>query len=651
MQTSPETDTPTESSVLNKITLDVETTGLDPRKDKLTLIGWREHGKSSDILQFRCDTKERVGEGSLYKLPTKVEILGWNVKFDAHFISNNGYDSELWELDDTKVRAFCCWPGEDSYSLKDQVEKRLNKNPTRLEDIVFKLNKLDRKYLEDYMEYYVSCGNGYVRLDRFLAYNRDDVDNVDLLVEKMEDITPKWYFDVEKPVTNILFKMEQHGCPLDKNHLENLNKLYTIEASRLYEEITKDCPKDFNPGSTDQLAGVLSSKGYDLKRICKKTPKGAYQLDKEFFKKLAWKGDKYAKSILEYRRVKKIISTYLEPLIEGSDSDGRIHGSFNQCGSEDVYGDGGRPTYTGRLSSSSPNLQNIPSRTKEGKAVRKAFISLPGRHMFVSDLSQIEPRLVAHYSQSPKLLKAYEEGIDTHGMFAMDIFRRSQISDVTPMERFIGKSSWLATVYGCGYKKLLYICENFSEEPLTLDLKPYMSHFGWLPETSRFGDSKSSLRKEHGDDAETIYAQWMFFKNVQDQFWAKNPEIKSWREGLLAKARRDGFVETYGRRSISIPELNSGSKYHRFSAERKAINYKIQGSAADIMKLILVRFGREFILKKLGDLFAVVHDEVIGQVVKPEHVEVVKEIMENTCFLNNVLIKSDTKLVSSWGDK
>ena len=128
-----------------------------------------------------------------------------------------------------------------------------------------------------------------------LAYNRDDVDNVDLLVEKMEDITPKWYFDVEKPVTNILFKMEQHGCPLDKNHLENLNKLYTIEASRLYEEITKDCPKDFNPGSTDQLAGVLSSKGYDLKRICKKTPKGAYQLDKEFFKKLAWKGDKYAK--------------------------------------------------------------------------------------------------------------------------------------------------------------------------------------------------------------------------------------------------------------------------------------------------------------------------------------------------------------------
>ena len=119
MQTSPETDTPTESSVLNKITLDVETTGLDPRKDKLTLIGWREHGKSSDILQFRCDTKERVG----YKLPTKGEILGWNVKFDAHFISNNGYDSAPLELEDAKVRSFCCWPGEDSYSLKDQVEK------------------------------------------------------------------------------------------------------------------------------------------------------------------------------------------------------------------------------------------------------------------------------------------------------------------------------------------------------------------------------------------------------------------------------------------------------------------------------------------------------------------------------------------------
>ena len=150
---------------------------------------------------------------------------------------------------------------------------------------------------------------------------------------------------------------------------------------------------------------------------------------------------------------------------------------------------------------------------------------------------------MAHYSQSPKLLKAYEEGIDTHGMFAMDIFRRSQISDVTPMERFIGKSSWLATVYGCGYKKLLYICENFSEEPLTLDLKPYMSHFGWLPETSRFGDSKSSLRKEHGDDAETIYAQWMFFKNVQDQFWSKTRKLSHGVKDFLLKHGVTGLLK------------------------------------------------------------------------------------------------------------
>jgi DNA polymerase I-like protein with 3'-5' exonuclease and polymerase domains len=252
---------------------------------------------------------------------------------------------------------------------------------------------------------------------------------------------------------------------------------------------------------------------------------------------------------------------------------------------------------------------------------------------------------VAHYTQAPKLLDAYARGLDTHSLFARDIFCADG-HEPSPMERFIGKSSWLATVYGCSYKKLLLICEGFSENALDLPTDKFTEAFDYLDK-----DEKVRLQNLLGNDYRRIHAQWMFFKNVQDTFVRKNPEIFAWRDTHIARTRRIGYVVTLGGRKIEIKGIDSRDFKIRASAERRAVNYLVQGSAADIMKMIMVRTLKDLIKPKLGKVFAVVHDELLGEVYDPKSIDLIRDIMDNTVKLRNVKIESDTKLVRSWGEK
>lgn len=648
MLESSETSTPIKPSLPpTTVTLDVETSGLDWRTCKLYLNGYTLN-RSKEVTYVETDKADPV----LYALlaDESTVLSGHNVKFDALVLSMHGY-RVLCRLEDTRIMAYLNWPTLDSHGLKSLVRTKLGRYVQDLDDLMFTPLKKEVAHLTDYERHYWQVDEYWVRRDLLKEYHKEDVLNVDRLRARL--VVTDWFRDVEMPLTRMLFEMELYGCPLDKQTLVDLKRNYSATAEGLLERLRESVrlvgfiPPDkeaFNPNSHDQVREVLRLRKYKLEDICEKTKSGDWSVDKPLLKSLMWKGDEFCKILLEYRRYSKILSTYVGPFLKGVEDDGKLHGSINQAGSEDLYGDGAKGTNTGRLSSSNPNLQNIPSRTKEGKEVRKAFIASDRLHMFDSDLSQIEPRLVAHYSQAPKLIHAYANDLDTHGLFANDIFGKECGKD--SVERFIGKSSWLATVYGCSYKKLLYICEGFSDNPLTMDTEAYADCFYRLKEKEQ-----AKVIRDCGKDYKKIYEQWMFFKNVQDVFTAKNPEIFNWRQNHIDRTRRLGYVITIGGRKIAIENLDSRDWGKRFAAERQAVNYQIQGSAADVMKLIMVRFDKEFVKAGLGHVFSTVHDEVLGDLWNKESIKVVKDIMENTVFLRNVKIKSDTKLVGSWGDK
>lgn len=575
----------------NILTLDLETTGLDPQRDNILLIGYSVN--KGPICQFIH------GDNSLERacfeeyLKNKYVIKrGHNIKFDVLFLKYNGYEVK-GPLDDTAILSYLEDPFR-SNGLKYLVENKLNKKVQHIEELIEQTKKdlgLPKNRILPLEK---------IPLDLWKPYNADDVINCDLLRNSISE-TP-WYTQVEQPLISVLTKMEYRGIMLDRKHLENLKNEYEEKLKDLQSQLGT-----INPKSPKQVTERLKSTGVCLKE---KTAKGADKADKLVLKKLAWMGNADAKILLAYREISKLQNTYVMPLLQKSDIDGRIHGSFNQAGSEG--GNGG--TKTGRLTSSGPNLQNIPDRTAEGRKIRKAFIPSPGMIMIDSDLKQIEPRLVAHYTQNKFLLEAYAKGKDTHAIMGGIIFNKDPQS-LTKIERFIGKTCWLADFYGCSAKKLKVICETVSEEE--------------LPQV--FDDT--------------------YFANVKKSLQRGNPRLYEWREQHIESVRKFGSIQTLGGRNIRIPNISSKNLYERLAAEREAVNYLIQGSAAEIMKMILVRLDKEL----PGHLLATIHDEVLMEFVIHEcndlEVSCVNDIMCNTAKLNNVSIEADTRIINNWSEK
>lgn len=394
------------------------------------------------------------------------------------------------------------------------------------------------------------------------------------------------YKDVELPLISILADMEKEGFLVDKNILEELGKEFNSRIQNLEDCIFKLAGEKFNLNSPKQLGTVLFEK-LQLPPI-KKTKTG-YSTDVDVLEKLKKKHPMIEK-ILEYRTLSKLKSTYIDGLLLLLDDENKIHSHFKQT-----------VTATGRISSTEPNLQNIPTKTEEGRRIRKAFIAPKGMNLLDGDYSQIELRVLAHLAQDETMLNAFSEGVDIHTKTAAEVFHVA-IEDVTSLMRSRAKAVNFGIVYG-------------------------ISDFG----LSRDLDISRKEAKEYIEGYLNTY-----------------PAIKNYMDEIVKVGKKQGFVETIFNRRRYIPELQSKNFNIRNFGERIALNTPIQGSAADIIKIAMVRVHQALKREKLkAKLILQVHDELILQVPENEK-ERVQEILYSE-MEQAVALKVKLKVDGSWG--
>lgn len=375
--------------------------------------------------------------------------------------------------------------------------------------------------------------------------------------------------DIELPLVPVLADMEYTGVRIDTKALADAAEGMEEKSRKLCEEIYEIAGEEFNVGSPAQVGEILFGK-MQLDPKAKKTKSGQFSTSEETLEKLAWKSPIIGK-ILEYRQIKKLLSTYLNALPETINKEtGRIHTNYNQT-----------VTSTGRLSSSSPNLQNIPVRDEMGRDIRRAFIPAEG-HLFLSaDYSQIELRLVADLAEDETMIDAFRNGKDIHAITAARIYHEP-LEEVTADQRRKAKTANFGILYG-------------------------ISAFGLA--------SRLQIPRQEA-------------KEIIDNYFATFPTIHQYMSASVEKAREQGFAITSMGRKRRLPDINSKNPVVRGYAERNAINAPIQGTAADIIKLAMVRIWNEMREKKLmSKMIMQVHDELNFDVVPGEE-GVLQEIVE-----------------------
>lgn len=400
-------------------------------------------------------------------------------------------------------------------------------------------------------------------LDYLLSvYNCKDVVGLKqcLKEELKKDGLWELFTDIEMPLMPVLAEMEEAGVMIDTEGLKETSRLFTQQMLALEKEIHTMAGISFNISSPKQVGEVLFDH-LKLDSKAKKTRTGQYITNEEVLEALKGKHQIVGK-ILDYRGLKKLLSTYIDALPQLINPEtGHIHTSFNQT-----------VTATGRLSSSNPNLQNIPVRDAQGKEVRKAFIPYPGQIFFSADYSQIELRIMAHLSQDSNLIEAFLQGNDIHVATAAKIFKKP-LSDVTPEERRKAKTANFGIIYG-------------------------ISAFGLA---ERLGVSRQEA------------------KQLIDEYFVTYPGVKTYMEKSIEMARERGYTETIFHRRCQLPDINSHNAVVRGYAERNAINAPIQGSAADIIKIAMIRVFRR--MKEEGiksKMILQVHDELNFSVLPEE---------------------------------
>ena len=432
-------------------------------------------------------------------------------------------------------------------------------------------------------------------LDYLLSvYNCSDVCQLKQRLEaelKQEDL---WnlFVEIEMPLMPVLAEMEEAGVLIDTEGLKETSKLFTEQLLGLEKDIHTLAGLNFNISSPKQVGEVLFE-SLKLDSKAKKTKTGQYVTSEEVLEGLKRKHPIVGK-ILEYRGLKKLLSTYIDALPQLiNPQTGHIHTSFNQT-----------VTATGRLSSSNPNLQNIPVRDAQGKEVRKAFIPYPGQLFFSADYSQIELRIMAHLSQDKNLIEAFMQGNDIHAATASKIFKKA-LDKVTTDERRKAKTANFGIIYG-------------------------ISAFGLA---ERMGVSRTEA------------------KQLIDEYFATYPGVKAYMDKSIEMARERGYTETIFKRRCQLPDINSNNSVVRGYAERNAINAPIQGSAADSIKIAMIRVHRR--MKEEGlksKMILQVHDELNFSVL-PEEKErlqnLVIEEMQGAANLSIPLI-ADCGWGSNW---
>ena len=484
-----------------------------------------------------------------------VEKIAQNAKFDYSMLKRYGVEASD-PLFDTMIAHYLLQP-EMQHNMDYLSEVYLKYRPIPTSDLINTKAKKSSESLFDFDDEEKPQTMREVPVDKVMQYCCEDSDVTlqlykvfknELKKEKLE----KLFYEIEMPLVKVLADMELTGVRIDVAALKESEGILNQELKNIEARITELAGHPFNPLSPKAVGTVLFDE-MKLDPKAKKTKSGQYTTSEEVLQKLRDKSP-IIDEILNYRGVKKLLSTYIEALPqEINHRTGRIHAQFNQT-----------VTATGRLSSSNPNLQNIPIRDELGRELRKAFIPDEGEVFFSADYSQIELRLMAHLSQDPNMTEAFLSGEDIHTATAAKIYHLP-VSEVTKLQRTKAKTANFGIIYG-------------------------ISVFGLA---SRLNIPRSEA------------------KQLIDGYFVTYPKVQEYMNKSIEVAREKGYVETlFGRKRV-LSDISSANATVRGYAERNAINAPIQGTAADIIKIAMVRIARRIRKEKLNaKLLIQVHDEL-----------------------------------------
>jgi len=514
-----------------------------------------------------------------------VKKIGHNLKYEINVFSNYGIKLKGVQ-DDTIIADYLINPS-NSHALKEIAKSHLHYFMTPISDLIGTGKNaltMDKVLTKEVAEYAGADSAVTLELSYFLR-------------EKMkEDEIINLYLDIELPLVSVLSDMEQQGIKVNENTLVELSDKLKIMMKSEEEIIYQLAGKEFNINSPKQLSTILfEDMGISIKGI-KKNKSGGYSTDAGILEKLATEHE-IVSHITEYRQLAKLKSTYADLLtLLINPNTGKIHTSFNQT-----------IAATGRLSSSDPNLQNIPIKTELGKVIRKAFVaSNPDDVILTADYSQIELRLLTEYTKDPTFIEAFENNLDIHSRTVMDVFGLKDISEVTPELRRIGKTVNFGIIYGQSAYGL--------SEKLQIPVKEASEII------KKFNETYSSIPK-YVEDMENF-------------------------------AQKNGYTTTLLNRRRYIPEIYSSNRTIREFGKRTAINTPLQGTAADLIKIAMIKVHSTLEERGLKTkMLLQVHDELVFEVPKDE-VDIVKtlvvEIMENVFPKISVPLKVDVNIGNNW---
>ncbi len=512
----------------------------------------------------------------------KILKIGQNVKYDRRIMLRYGVHARGFDWD-SMIASYVLDPGRRSHGL-DQLA----------------FDFLKHRMLS-YSEV-TGTGKNQVTFDqvevkRATEYSGEDADAVVRLYEQLDPRLAaegvRDLFDkIEMPLVDVLIDLEERGVLVDTARLKIMSKEYGDRMTELLKEIYKFSETEFNVDSPKQLQVVLFEK---LKLPPARKTKTGYSTDQEVLEKLA-EQHPMPKLLLEYRGLTKLKGTYIDALpLMVNKTTGRIHTSFNQAVAE-----------TGRLSSSDPNLQNIPARTDDGRRIREAFIAPPGHKLISADYSQVELRILAHVTKDPALVKAYREGVDIHRLTAAEVYGTDPAS-VTREQRNAGKTINFSVIYGIGAMSL-----------------------------------GKSLEVSPGEGQKYI-----------DAYFRRYPGVKEFFDRTVEEARKHGYVTTLLGRKRYLPTLTSKNFQERAFAERAACNTVIQGTAADIIKVAMIELYRRLPAEGFkARMILQVHDELLFEAPDAEVQKVQKlaaEVMSSVVKLD-VPLDVDTKAAQNWAE-
>ena len=537
--------------------LDTETTGTDPITAELVGMSFAYAENQAFYVPVPTEREEAQKIVNLFK-PVfenpKTLKVGQNIKYDMLVLSNYGVEIG-GPMFDTMIAHYVLQP-ELRHGMDYLAEIYLKYETIKIEELIGAKGK-NQKNMRDLPPsdvYKYACEDADVTLKLKHVLEKElETSNAKLLFE-----------EIEMPLVPVLAYMERNGVRIDTDALKETSKHFTARMNQIEAEVHQLAGVEFNIASPKQVGEVL----FDRLKIvdkAKKTKTGQYVTSEEVLESLRGKHEIVGK-ILEHRGLKKLLGTYIDALPQLiNPHTGRIHTSFNQT-----------VTATGRLSSSNPNLQNIPIRNEDGKEIRKAFIPDDGCEFFSADYSQIELRIMAHLSGDPHMIEAFQKGQDIHAATAAKIYK-IDLSQVTREQRSKAKTANFGIIYGISVFGLA--------ERLNVD------------------------RKEA--------------KELIDGYFQNYPHVKEYMDESIRSAREKGYIETIFKRRRYLPDINSHNAVVRGYAERNAINAPIQGSAADIIKVAMIRIYRRFKEEGLqSKMILQVHDELNFSVVPSEREKV-----------------------------